>query len=184
MGSFVDDVARRDELGRGFRRLRRKERTVIALSYYLDLPTADAAADMGMRETTYRYANEEIPPSEGLDGIAACRFFASAPFEVQPNAGLPPSVAIGFQRVADEPPAGGTLIRTETMTVDGRQATVREFEAESGGFLPPGTLIYEYLVPLDGGDVLVVSTDSSRDGDYEQHREVLDLMMRTLSLGS
>jgi DNA-directed RNA polymerase specialized sigma24 family protein len=27
---------------------------VIALSYYLDLSTADAAAAMGMRETTYR----------------------------------------------------------------------------------------------------------------------------------
>jgi RNA polymerase sigma-70 factor (ECF subfamily) len=53
-GSFADQVSMRDELGRGFRRLRRPERTVIALSYYLDLSTSDAAAAMGMRETTYR----------------------------------------------------------------------------------------------------------------------------------
>jgi hypothetical protein len=32
--------------------------------------------------------------------------------------------------------------------------------------------------------VLVVSTDSSRDGDYDEHKGVLDLMVRTLSLGS
>jgi RNA polymerase sigma-70 factor (ECF subfamily) len=44
----------RDELGRGFHRLREEERAVIALRYYLDLPTADAAAALKMRETTYR----------------------------------------------------------------------------------------------------------------------------------
>jgi hypothetical protein len=130
------------------------------------------------------YANEEVPPSEGLDGIPACRYFASAPFEVRPNAGLPPTVAIDFQRVADEPPIGGTEISSEQVTVDGRDATVREHETTGDGFTPPGTMVYEYLIPIDGGEFLVVSTDSSRDGDYPEHREVLDLMMETLSLGS
>ena len=100
------------------------------------------------------------------------------------NAGLPPSVAIDFQRVADEPPSGGTEISSEQMSVDGRDATVREFETTGDGFTPPGTRVYQYLISLDGGDVLVVSTDSQRDGDYAEHREVLDLMMETLSLGS
>jgi hypothetical protein len=130
------------------------------------------------------YANEEIPPSDELDGIAACRFFASAPFVVQPNAGLPASVAIGFQRVADEPPVAGVMIRSETVTVAGHSATVREYEAEPGGFTAPGTVVYEYLVPLDGGEVLVIGTDSSREGDYDEHRDVLDRMMETLSLDS
>jgi RNA polymerase sigma factor (sigma-70 family) len=53
-GSFVDDVSRRDELGRGFQRLTPMERTVIALSYYMDLSTADAAAVLEVRETAYR----------------------------------------------------------------------------------------------------------------------------------
>ncbi|HEX2193907.1 MAG TPA: RNA polymerase sigma factor [Candidatus Limnocylindria bacterium] len=49
-----DDLSRRDELGRGFQRLSNEERTVISLSYYLDLSTADASAVLGIRETTYR----------------------------------------------------------------------------------------------------------------------------------
>jgi RNA polymerase sigma-70 factor (ECF subfamily) len=47
-------VADRDELGRGFRRLSEEERAVIAMRYYLDLPSGDAAAALGMREGTYR----------------------------------------------------------------------------------------------------------------------------------
>ncbi|HYI65720.1 MAG TPA: RNA polymerase sigma factor [Candidatus Limnocylindrales bacterium] len=50
----ADDVSRRDELARGFRRLSDEERTVISLSYYLDLSTADASAALGVRENTYR----------------------------------------------------------------------------------------------------------------------------------
>ncbi|MGH2418586.1 MAG: sigma factor-like helix-turn-helix DNA-binding protein, partial [Candidatus Limnocylindria bacterium] len=44
----------RDELVRGFARLTDEERTVVALRYYLDLSTADAAAALGVREVTYR----------------------------------------------------------------------------------------------------------------------------------
>jgi RNA polymerase sigma factor (sigma-70 family) len=50
LGGLLD----RDELSRAFRRLNEGERTVIALRYYLDLSTADAAASMGIREVTYR----------------------------------------------------------------------------------------------------------------------------------
>jgi hypothetical protein len=127
------------------------------------------------------YANEEIPAAEGLDGIAACRFFGPAPFELQPNAGVPPGAAIGFQRVEQEPPVGGSLISSDTVSVAGTEATVREFEVEAGGFVPPGTLYYEYVIPLDAG-YFVVSTDSSRDGNYDENRRVLDLMMESLSL--
>ena len=44
----------RDEVTRAFRRLRTEERTVIALRFYLDLATAEAAATLGIREVTYR----------------------------------------------------------------------------------------------------------------------------------
>jgi len=44
----------RDEIARAFTRLKHEERTVIALRYYLDLSTADAAATLGLREVTYR----------------------------------------------------------------------------------------------------------------------------------
>ncbi|MGH2380109.1 MAG: hypothetical protein ACRDG7_02685 [Candidatus Limnocylindria bacterium] len=55
-------------------------------------------------------------------------------------------------------------------------------ETTEAFFLPAGTRVYEYLVPLDDGDLLLVGTDSARDGDYDEHRRVLDLIMRTLEL--
>ncbi|HYI65721.1 MAG TPA: hypothetical protein VEW95_02230 [Candidatus Limnocylindrales bacterium] len=131
------------------------------------------------------YANAEVPPSDGLDGIPACRYFAPNEFEVQPNAGLPPTVAISFQRAAEETPVDGTLVSSEQATVGGRLATVRESETGEGGFgVPPGTMIYEYLIALEDGDVLIVSTDSSRDGDYAEHRRAIDLMMQTVEFSS
>lgn len=131
------------------------------------------------------YANDEIPASEGFDRVPACRYFAPNEFEVQPNAGLPPTVAISFQRAAEETPVDGTLVSSEQTTVGGRQATVRESETREGGFgMPAGTLVYQYFIELDGGDVLIVATDSSRDGDYAEHRQILDLMMETLEFPS
>jgi hypothetical protein len=67
--------------------------------------------------------------------------------------------------------------------VAGRPATVREVAAVGDGpFLAEGDRIYEYLVELEGGEVLIVSTDSTRTGDYASHRDVLDTMMETLEL--
>lgn len=50
----VGALADRDELMRGFDALGPEERSVVALRYYLDLPTSEAANAMGMREVTYR----------------------------------------------------------------------------------------------------------------------------------
>lgn len=53
-GEGFDALLDRDELLRGFRRLKEEERTVVALRYFMDLSTADAAATLGIREVTYR----------------------------------------------------------------------------------------------------------------------------------
>jgi len=50
----LDGMLQRDEIAHAFDRLSREERAVIALRYFLDLPTGDAAAALGMREGTYR----------------------------------------------------------------------------------------------------------------------------------
>jgi RNA polymerase sigma-70 factor (ECF subfamily) len=50
----LDGLLERDEMSRAFSRLKKEERVVIALRYYLDLTTADAAATLGIREVTYR----------------------------------------------------------------------------------------------------------------------------------
>lgn len=49
-----NDMLHRDELGRGFARLTAEQRSVLSLRYYLDLSSADGAAAMGMRESTFR----------------------------------------------------------------------------------------------------------------------------------
>jgi hypothetical protein len=126
------------------------------------------------------YANARVEGGEGLDDVAACRFFGPTEFEIAPNAGIPPAVAISIQIVADAPPAAGEVVESRDVLVDGRDATVRLVETTSDGFTPAGTLVYEYLVTMDDGRVLLVGTDSSRDGDFEEHREVLDAMMETL----
>ncbi len=53
-GDELEPLLDRDELAQAFRRLKEDERTAIALRFYLDLSTADAAASMGIREVTYR----------------------------------------------------------------------------------------------------------------------------------
>ena len=53
-GDDMRAVLDRDEMSRAFGRLMREERAVLALRYYLDLSTADAAATLGIREVTYR----------------------------------------------------------------------------------------------------------------------------------
>ena len=50
----ISAVLDRDEVSRAFRRLKDEERTVIALRYFLDLTTVEAAATLGIREVTYR----------------------------------------------------------------------------------------------------------------------------------
>jgi RNA polymerase sigma-70 factor (ECF subfamily) len=53
-GGGIGELADRDEVARAFRRLRDEERAVVALRYYADLSSAEAAATLGMREVTYR----------------------------------------------------------------------------------------------------------------------------------
>ena len=130
------------------------------------------------------YANEAVeagePPS---DPIAACQYFSEVPVELTPNAGVPLSVAIQFDREPEATPPGGDVISSRDVTVAGRPAMVREVAAVGDGpFLAEGDRIYEYLVELEEGDVLFASTDSTRFGDYESHRDVLDAMMETLEL--
>jgi RNA polymerase sigma factor (sigma-70 family) len=54
IGAGLETSIARDELAGAFRRLSDEQRTVIALRYYLDLSSADAASALGVRQVTYR----------------------------------------------------------------------------------------------------------------------------------
>jgi hypothetical protein len=129
------------------------------------------------------FANPAITAPSGGDDVPACRYFAPAEFEVTPNAGLPPTVAIGFQLVESIGAADGTELSSTETTIDGHDALYREVAVTGAGpFLPAGTLEYEYYISLDDGTYLRISTDSSRDGDYKDHKAVMDQMMTTLDI--
>lgn len=53
-GAELHVLLDRDELTRAFRRLKSEERAVVAMRYYLDLSSGEAAAALGIREVTYR----------------------------------------------------------------------------------------------------------------------------------
>lgn len=132
------------------------------------------------------FTNEAVTPDDpGLDPIETCRYFGEEPIEVAPNAGLPLTVAISFSRQAHAPPPtdGAIMLSTGQVTVAGRPATVRELEGTAdSSFFGAGGLAYEYLVELPDGQILQVSTTTDADGDYEEHKDVLDEMMETLEL--
>ncbi|MGH2446342.1 MAG: hypothetical protein ACRDGD_09935 [Candidatus Limnocylindria bacterium] len=130
------------------------------------------------------FANEAVLPDDpALDPVEGCQYFSDEPMEIAPNAGLPPTVAIIFSRVAEEPPSSGSTISSEDVTVAGRLATVTESEGTGDGpFFAEGDFSYGYRITLADGEFLLASTHYANEGDYETHKQVLDRMMETLVL--
>lgn len=130
------------------------------------------------------FANEAaVPDDEALDPVAACRYFSDEPMEITPNAGLPPTVAITFSVEEEEQPSSGTIISSEEVTIAGRPATVTEREGSGDGpFFAEGDFSYSYQITLADGQILFAGTYYANEGDYEAHKQVLDLMMETLVL--
>ena len=130
------------------------------------------------------FANEAVvPDDEALDPVAACQYFSDEPMEIAPNAGLPPTVAITFSLQEEEQPSSGTIITSEEVTIAGRPATVTESEGTGDGpFFAEGDFSYGYQITLADGQILLAGTYYANEGDYEAHKQVLDLMVETLVL--
>ena len=132
------------------------------------------------------YANAEIEQEFG-DPIPACTYFSSQPMDIAPNAGLPPMVAISFERWTEAPPAGEgwEVVSREETSVAELPAVVTELEQISDAGAPfsaAGDRTYGYEVELPDGTVLTASTGTTADGDYAEHKEVLDQMMATVEV--
>jgi RNA polymerase sigma-70 factor (ECF subfamily) len=74
IGALLD----RDELSRAFRRLKEEERTVLALRYFLDLSTSEAAVTLGIRDVTYRSKLHRAIKTLGAALAADARVTASS----------------------------------------------------------------------------------------------------------
>lgn len=132
------------------------------------------------------YANAEIEQEFG-DPIPACTYFSSQPMDIAPNAGLPPTVAISFERWTEVPPTGEgwEVVSREETSVAGLPAVVIELEQTSDAGAPfsaAGDRTYGYEVELPDGTVLTASTGTTADGDYAEHKDVLDQMLATVEL--
>jgi hypothetical protein len=130
------------------------------------------------------HTNDEVE-QEFADPVPACTYFGEVPMDIAPNAGLPSTVAIMFD-VATQPspdPAPAELISREETTVADRPATLSEWRfTEDGVFYEAGDRVAIYQVELADGSTLVASTNQQADGDYEEHRRVLEGMMESLAL--
>ena len=132
------------------------------------------------------HTNAEVRP-EFSDPIPACTYFSGQPMEIPPNAGLPATVAISIERWTAAPfsSEGWEVVSRQETTVAGLPAVVFEEEQTSDAGAPfsaVGDRGYGYQVELPDGTVLVAGTSSRADGDYADHRAVLDQMMATLEL--
>jgi len=81
---------------------------------------------------------------------------------------------------ATEGRIGEDLSRQET-TIDGRDAVVVEQRSEGEALLPEGERSYTYTVDLDGR-ILVATTNSVGETDYERDRSILDRMMDSIAI--
>jgi len=129
------------------------------------------------------HTNEPIEQPFAESPTSPCTFFGPEPMEIIGSAGLPPTVAITFgrQEIATPDPGPARLLLEETVTVDGRPATVREWEwTESDPFVTEGDRFYVYDIELEDGTFLVASTNASADGDHEERKRVLDGMIESL----
>lgn len=137
------------------------------------------------------WANEAVVPEDpALTPIAACRYFAEEPVDLQPNAGLPRGIAIivdAAQGPPGEEPASVEVVDRRETEVDGRPAIVQELRwTEDTAFQRAGDRRYAYRISLPDGEAIEFSTDTSISGadadTYAAHRDVLDRMMETLDL--
>lgn len=121
------------------------------------------------------YAGDDAPP---------CRVFHPEPIEDFQGESLHYAVRLHIDPVdfeeATESSEGEELSREET-TVDGHEAVITERRSEGGALVPEGERTYAYTVDLDGR-ILVASTTTVGDTDYERDRRVLDRMMETLTI--
>lgn len=124
------------------------------------------------------YHNERVE-GDGLDDIAACRFFSPSDFEVRP-ASEASGIAISITREETPPRAEGT----ET-TVGGKRATIIETQVGEDGYEPAGTRHYQYWIDMSA-DWLVVGTSDGPNyvGGYDDNKAILDAMMESFTFNA
>lgn len=120
-----------------------------------------------------------------------CEWFNPEEFDL-PEATEATEVAIHLNHPVDAPfdelvadaaesPAVDQVLRRDDVTVAGHEAVRVETVASGEALLPQGARSYTYFVADVDGAVMVASTTSLGEGDYEENQAVLDEMMSSLT---
>jgi hypothetical protein len=143
----------------------------------------DLFADADVCSDLERGVNVILPDewwtNTALDDLQPCSYYAPERFGVGEARAIPDGVAITLEvrgsdveAAVNEVAVADELIGIETLVVDNRAA----IRSES---LPPDADVYQYVVELDSGS-LVLTLEGERSDDYERDKAVLDEMIRRL----
>ena len=111
----------------------------------------------------------------------ACRVFHPGEVAVEPHGeDLHWAVsvyvdAVEYERARGSEPQGEVLEERE-LTIDGNDAVYREVISDGSAMMPEGETSATYIVDLDG-EILVATTSTVGDTDYERDKEILERMI-------
>lgn len=156
-------------------------------------PTEDAGATEGealMLAATCDADRYTIDHPEGWwtnpgDQAPECRIFHPTEVEVE-NESLHYAVrayidAVAYEDAAPHDERQGEELAREELTVDGRQAVVTEVRSSGFALVPEGERYTTAIVDLDG-EILVLTTSTVGDTDYERDAELIERMLETFEL--
>ncbi len=122
------------------------------------------------------------------DVTEGCQRFDDEPVELEAQTGGAPEqpvvvrvLPVAFDMASDPGRAMEEQSRTEE-TVAGRPAVVVEWTSTGAAALPEGLRTYQYFVDLGGDRTLMLAAYDVGEGSFEEHREVVDAMARSLHL--
>lgn len=121
--------------------------------------------------------------------VPDCTLFDPHPISVEEGTQLPIDIAVSIRL---EPVEAETILEAdetveetarEETEVAQRRAWIVETVATGSGLLAEGTASYRYIIDLDA-ETLIVETYDEGAMDFEEKRDLLDEMVRTMSFGS
>ena len=114
--------------------------------------------------------------------VDACRVFHPGEIDLEPQQDMDlhyaASVyvdAVAYEDARDAEP-GGELLEERELTVGGRDAIYREVRSDGRALTPEGETSATYIVDLDG-EILVATTYTVGETDYERDKAVLERMV-------
>lgn len=122
------------------------------------------------------------------DVIDACQRFDDEPVALEAETGGAPEqpvvvrvLPVAFDIASDPGRAMEQQSRTETTVAD-RPAVVVEWTSTGEAALPEGLRTYQYLVDLGDDRTLMLAAYDLDEGPFEDQREIVDAMARSLQL--